>query len=123
MKVLDRIEQGLPPVIFGDGSQSYDFIHVADVARANVLALKNDVTDDFFNIGMGVRTTINELVDLLLKITGSTLQPEYRPLGGFSLIEAAMLGKPVVAYDIEWHAELIKNGEKFYSKNSSDLPS
>jgi UDP-glucose 4-epimerase len=79
MKVLDRFDQGLPPIIFGDGSQSYDFIHVDDVARANILALKSDVTDEFFNIGMGVKTSINELVHLLLEITGSDLQPEYRP--------------------------------------------
>jgi len=79
MKVLDRIQQGLPPLIFGDGSQSYDFIHVSDVARANILALHSEATDECFNIGMGLRTTINELVALLLEITGSSLQPEYRP--------------------------------------------
>lgn len=79
MKVLDRIDQGLPPIIFGDGSQSYDFIHVHDVARANILALKSGVTDELFNIGMGIKTSINELVHLLLEITGSDLQPEYRP--------------------------------------------
>jgi UDP-glucose 4-epimerase len=79
MKVLDRIDQGLPPIIFGDGTQAYDFIHVEDVARANVLALVSDATDEFFNVGMGVKTTIRELVDDLLKITGSSLVPEYRP--------------------------------------------
>jgi UDP-glucose 4-epimerase len=79
MKVLDRIEAGLSPIIFGDGSQAYDFIHVDDIARANILALKSEATDEFFNVGMGVRTTINELVQMLLDITGSNLQPEYRP--------------------------------------------
>lgn len=79
MKVLDRIDQEQPPIIYGDGSQSYDFIHVDDAARANVLALKSDVTDEFVNIGMGIKTSINELVQLLLEITGSDLQPEYRP--------------------------------------------
>lgn len=79
MKVLDRLDQGQPPLIFGDGSQAYDFIHVADVARANILALKSDATDAFFNVGMGVKTTINELVTMLLAITGSDLTPEYRP--------------------------------------------
>jgi len=79
VKVLDRIERGLSPIIFGDGSQSYDFVDVHDVARANILALKSNATDDFFNIGMGVKTSINELVNLLLKITSSDLQPEYRP--------------------------------------------
>jgi len=79
MKVLDRIDAGQPPLIFGDGSQSYDFIHVEDVARANVLAMQAEASDEFFNIGMGVKTTINELVKELLDITGSTLEPEYRP--------------------------------------------
>jgi UDP-glucose 4-epimerase len=79
MKVLDKIEAGEAPVIFGDGSQAYDFVHVADVARANILALKSDATDEFFNVGMGVRTTIGELVEVLLKLTGSDLEPEYRP--------------------------------------------
>jgi UDP-glucose 4-epimerase len=79
MKVLDRIDQGLPPIIFGDGSQAYDFVHVQDVARANILALKSNATDEFFNVGMGVKTTIKELVQMLLDITGSDLQPEYRP--------------------------------------------
>lgn len=79
MKVLDRIEQQLPPVIFGDGSQAYDFIHVADVARANILSMKADAADECFNVGTGVKTTINELVRLLLKISNSSLKPEYRP--------------------------------------------
>jgi UDP-glucose 4-epimerase len=79
VKVLDRIERGLPPIIFGDGTQSYDFVHVQDVARANLLAMKSDATDTFFNIGMGVRTSINELVQVLLELTGSDLEPEYKP--------------------------------------------
>jgi UDP-glucose 4-epimerase len=79
MKVLDRIEQGKPPVIHGDGSQAYDFIHVEDVARANILALKASASDEFFNVGMGTKTTINELVAKLLKLTGSPVKPEYHP--------------------------------------------
>ena len=79
MKVLDRIDQGLPPVIFGDGSQAYDFVHVADVARANILSMKSDATDVNLNVGTGVQTTIRELVDTLLELTGSDLEPEYKP--------------------------------------------
>jgi nucleoside-diphosphate-sugar epimerase len=78
MKVLDRIFAGERPVIFGDGSQMYDFIYVEDAARANVLGMQADCADEFFNIGMGVGTTINELVRRLLELTGSALQPEYR---------------------------------------------
>jgi UDP-glucose 4-epimerase len=79
MKVLDRIFAGEAPVIFGDGQQVYDFVYVEDVAKANILAMKADCADEFFNIGMGVGTTINELVGQLLMLTGSALQPEYRP--------------------------------------------
>ncbi len=79
MKVLDCIDAGEPPVIFGDGSQTYDFVHVGDVARANILSLKSDATDVNLNVGTGVKTTIKELVDTLLEVTGSQLEPEYRP--------------------------------------------
>src|SRR5687767_12286997 len=78
MKVLDRIFAGERPVIFGDGTQVYDFIHVADVARANILGMKAECADQNFNIGMGVGTTIRELVDILLELTRSSLQPEFR---------------------------------------------
>ncbi len=79
MKVLDRIAAGQQPVIFGDGSQAYDFVHVEDVARANVLSMQSDAGDKCLNIGFGVQTTINELVQLLLDLTGSSLAPEYKP--------------------------------------------
>jgi UDP-glucose 4-epimerase len=79
MKVLDRIFAGKPPVVFGDGSQIYDFIYVEDAAEANVLGMKAECADEFFNIGMGIGTSINELVRMLMELTGSTLQPEYKP--------------------------------------------
>lgn len=79
MKVLDRIFEGRSPVIFGDGTQMYDFIYVADVARANIMGMQADCADEFFNIGMGIGTTINELVDMLIELTGSNLRPEYYP--------------------------------------------
>jgi UDP-glucose 4-epimerase len=79
MKVLDRIEAGERPTVFGDGSQAYDFVHVDDVARANVLALESEATDAFYNVGTGVKTTINELLERLLALTGSRLEVEYLP--------------------------------------------
>jgi UDP-glucose 4-epimerase len=79
VKVLDRIARGEPPVIHGDGSQAFDFVHVTDVARANVLALKSEATDAGYNVGTGVRTTIRELVEELLALTGSDLEPDFRP--------------------------------------------
>jgi UDP-glucose 4-epimerase len=74
---MDAIEAGQSPKIFGDGLQSMDFVYVEDVARANIAGLMSDVTDEVFNVGMGVETTLNELCRQLLKITGSNLEPEY----------------------------------------------
>ena len=79
MKVLDKIDAKQPPTIMGDGSQAYDFIYVKDVARSNIAAMKSEVTDESFNICTGKKTSINELVAILLNLTGSTLKPEYQP--------------------------------------------
>ena len=78
MKVLDRVFAGEPPEIFGDGTQTYDFIYVGDAADANVLAMKAGCVDEFFNVGTGLGTTMSELVHVLLELTGSTLTPRYR---------------------------------------------
>lgn len=77
--VLNSLDAGEPPTINGDGSQAYDFISVRDAARANVLALQADVTDEFYNVGTGVQTNIAELCDLLLRLRGSDLAVTYRP--------------------------------------------
>jgi UDP-glucose 4-epimerase len=77
--MLNKIEAGEAPVINGDGSQAYDFVTVQDAARANVLALQSDVTDEFYNVGTGVQTSIKELCDLILELTGSDLEVTYRP--------------------------------------------
>jgi UDP-glucose 4-epimerase len=74
---MDTIESGQSPKIFGDGSQSMDFVYVDDVAKANIAGLKSDVTDEVFNVGTGVQTDLNELCHLLLKVMGSNLKPEY----------------------------------------------
>jgi UDP-glucose 4-epimerase len=76
---MDAIHGGEAPKIFGDGSQSMDFVYVEDVARANLAALTSDIADDVFNVGTGVQTTLNELAHRLLKLYGSPLQPEYHP--------------------------------------------
>lgn len=65
---MERIEAGQPPIIFGDGSQTMDFVHVRDVARANILAARADVSDEVFNIASGGETSLLELAEVLLKV-------------------------------------------------------
>jgi UDP-glucose 4-epimerase len=77
---MERIETGEAPVIFGDGLQTMDFVHVEDVAQANVLALRSDVEDRVYNVGSGQETSLIELLHLLLGVMGrEDLQPEFQP--------------------------------------------
>ena len=76
---MERIVNDEPPVIFGDGRQTMDFVHVEDIARANVLALKTGVSDEVFNVGGGTETNLTELAETLLRIMGSSLAPTYGP--------------------------------------------
>jgi UDP-glucose 4-epimerase len=76
---IERIAAGEPPLIFGDGTQTMDFVCVPDIARANVLAAEADVTDAVFNIASGVETSLNELAETLLRVMGSSLSVEYGP--------------------------------------------
>jgi len=81
MRMLDRIDRGQGPVVYGDGSQAYDFVYVKDCAAANVLAMKATTTDAFYNVGTGVKTTVRSLAEAILRITGSALAIEYVPGG------------------------------------------
>jgi UDP-glucose 4-epimerase len=76
---MDRIAVGQPPLIFGDGKQTMDFVYIEDIARANILAAKADVTDEVFNIASGVESSLNDLAYSLAKVMKSDLQPEYGP--------------------------------------------
>jgi UDP-glucose 4-epimerase len=81
MKMLDNLDKEIAPTLYGDGSQAYDFVYVGDCAKANVCALKSDAVDQFYNVGTGVRTSIKELAELILKITSSDLDVQYEPAG------------------------------------------
>ena len=77
---IDRIAQGQPPLILGDGHQTMDFVYIDDVAKANVLALQSDCDDDVINVASGRETSLRELAAALLKVMGAThLVPEYGP--------------------------------------------
>ena len=76
---MDRIAAGQPPLIMGDGTQTMDFVYIEDIARANIFAAKSNITDEVFNVASGVETSLNDLATTLLKVMGSSLQPEYGP--------------------------------------------
>jgi UDP-glucose 4-epimerase len=77
---MERLEAGLPPLIFGDGHQTMDFIHVRDVARANILGAKARATDEVFNVASGTETSLLQLAAALAAVMGHRgLAPEFAP--------------------------------------------
>jgi UDP-glucose 4-epimerase len=77
---MERLEAGRPPVIFGDGQQTMDFVHVRDVARANIIGAKAKASDHVFNIASGTETSLNQLAKALASVMGQEhLSPEFAP--------------------------------------------
>jgi len=76
---MERIRAGQPPVIFGDGHQTMDFVYIEDVARANVLAAKADVTDEVFNVASGTETSLRQLAEMLSRVMGGASDLEFQP--------------------------------------------
>jgi len=68
-----------PPIIFGDGTQTRDFIHVADVVEAFMLSAEKDFECEIFNVGTGIARSFNYVVDLINKILGKSIKPVYKP--------------------------------------------
>jgi UDP-glucose 4-epimerase len=74
---MERIAAGQPPIIFGDGLQTMDFVYIDDIARANVRALASDVSGEVFNVARGEETSLRELAQTLLRIMDSDLDIEF----------------------------------------------
>jgi UDP-glucose 4-epimerase len=103
---MERIEAGTPPLILGDGKQTMDFVHVADIARANILAAEAPVTDDVFNIASGVETSLGDLAHALLTVMKSDLQPEYGPARTVNSVTRRLADTSHAADRLGWTAEL-----------------
>lgn len=75
---INSISRGEPPVIYGDGSATMDFVYVGDIARANLAALRSNVTDEVFNIARGEETSLRQLAETLLDVMGSDIGLEFK---------------------------------------------
>ena len=103
---MERIAAGEPPLIFGDGHQTMDFIDVDDVARANVLAAKSDVTDDVFNVATGTETSLRGLADMMLSVMGSKASPEFREARSVNGVERRLADTSHASRAIGFNAEI-----------------
>ncbi len=98
MKMLDAIDQGDGPTIMGDGSEAFDFIAVEDCAIANICAMKSDQTDSFYNVGTGIRTSLKELAELIVELTGCKKEITYKESSQATLVKNR-IGSPKKASD------------------------
>jgi UDP-glucose 4-epimerase len=103
---MERIQSGVPPLILGDGTQTMDFVHVADIARANLLAAEADVTDEVFNVACGVETSLAELAATLLTVMGSDLKPEHGPARAVNGVTRRLADTSAAAAKLGFKAEI-----------------
>jgi nucleoside-diphosphate-sugar epimerase len=103
---MDRIARGEAPLIFGDGAQTMDFVHVHDIARANVLAARADVTDAVYNIATATETSFLDLANALLAAMDSDGEPEFGPARAVNGVTRRLADISTAARDLGWRPEI-----------------
>jgi UDP-glucose 4-epimerase len=103
---MERIARGEAPLIFGDGTQTMDFVHVHDIAMANILAARADVTDTVYNIASGTETSLRELADALLAAMDSDLEPEHGPARAVNGVTRRLADISAAERDLGWRPEI-----------------
>ena len=96
MKMLDAIDSGEAPTIMGDGSEAFDFVAVEDCAKANVCGMASTTVDEFYNVGTGKRTSLKELAEKLLNLTGCNKEIKFAPRSQATLVKNR-IGSPFKA--------------------------
>jgi UDP-glucose 4-epimerase len=103
---MQRIDDGLPPIIHGAGDQTMDFVYVTDIARANVLAATATASDEVFNIATGVETSLVELARALLQAMGSDLEIEFGPDRDVPAVERRLASTDRAARELGFTAQV-----------------
>ena len=106
MKMLDAIDRGEGPTILGDGSEAFDFVAVEDCAYANVQAMKATATDEFYNVGTGKRTSLKEIAEKLLRLTGSNQDINYAPRSQATLVRNRIGDPAKASREIDFTAQI-----------------
>ncbi|MGY5151526.1 MAG: NAD-dependent epimerase/dehydratase family protein [Candidatus Nitrosopumilus sp. bin_6a] len=102
---MKKIDNDLPPIIYGKGNQIRDFISVEDVAKANVKSMESNISQDFLNIGTGKSISILKLAKLMIKISGKKIEPVFdKELPGD--IEKSQADTTHSKEKIEWNYEI-----------------
>jgi UDP-glucose 4-epimerase len=103
---MERIARGESPLIFGDGLQTMDFVHVHDIARANVLAAQADVTDSVYNIATATETSLLDLAQALAAAMDSDLKPEFGPARAVNGVTRRLADISAAGRDLGWEPRI-----------------
>ena len=103
---MERIADGLPPIIFGDGRQTMDFVYSVDIARANILAARSDVNDRVYNIASNTETSLKGLAEALLRTMGSDLDVEHGPERAVNGVTRRLADISAAERDLGWKPEI-----------------
>jgi UDP-glucose 4-epimerase len=106
MKMLDAIDKGEAPTIFGDGSEAFDFVAVEDCGAANVCAMKADTNDRFYNVGTGKRTSLKEVAEKLIKLTGCSKPIQFAPRSQATLVRNRIGSAKRASEEIKFDAKI-----------------
>lgn len=106
MKMLDAIDNGESPTIMGDGSEAFDFVAVEDCALANVKAMSAPVVDEFYNVGTGARTSLKELAEKLVNLTGCNQPIQYRERSQATLVKNRIGSPEKASKEINYSSEV-----------------
>jgi UDP-glucose 4-epimerase len=103
---MERISEGKPPLIFGDGQQTMDFVYIGDVARANLAAAESDATDAVFNVASGAETSLLDLAQMLLKVMDSDLSVEHGPERAVNGVTRRLASTELAREELGFEAEV-----------------
>ncbi|TMJ14735.1 MAG: NAD-dependent epimerase/dehydratase family protein [Alphaproteobacteria bacterium] len=106
MKMLNALDEGRGPTIMGDGSEAFDFVAVEDCALANVRAAKSDATDRAYNVATGKATSLRELAELLIELTGSQAEINYLPRSAATSVRSSVGSPHRAAAEMGFTAEV-----------------
>jgi UDP-glucose 4-epimerase len=116
---IRKLKENKPPIIFGDGSQIRDFIHVSDIAKANLSAMLSETNSGFFNVGTGVPIKIRDLAKIMIKICKKEFEPIFQSeLEGD--VKRSQSNVELTKKMINWKSEIeLEAGLKEFVKNYS----
>ena len=106
IKIIDRLQQNLSPIIYGDGSQAFDFVLVHDACRSLVYGMESSINDESYNISSGKQTSILELCKTIINLMDKDDIPiEFKEVNDNTLVKNRFGSTDKAITDLGFEAE------------------